>query len=1167
MSTTTVAKRRKALLTRIAERGDADARLDTAFLDAYFQHVLTEDLLRANAEDLHGAVANHLSLAGRREPWQIQVQAFTPNVDTHGWGTGATILQVVADDTPFIVDSIIAELGRQGRQIRLLAHPQLRVGRDDQGNLTSLDAQDGTRESWAHVELAAIADPAAADEIATGVRAALQDVALAVADWQPMVARAGDITAETEEGTQELLQWLPQDNFLFLGYRQYRFTVPNGDLGVLESVPGTGLGILRGPESRRELTGSALARALRKQQLTITKANALSTVRRSERLDYIGIKTFDADGNVNGEHRFLGLFTARAYNESIEAIPFLAVKTREVLDQSGFEPRGHAAKHLLSVLQTYPRDEVLQADANHLSRMVNRVVASRHHRKTMLFARNDEFERFVSCVVMVPRDLYSTDALERIGTILLDAFQGAELEHAVSMPSSQANTAIVHFVVRMGPGQQIPDADVTELEGWIRGAIRTWPEDWEGAMGAEFGEIDGHRLIAKWGPGLDEAYRATHSPRQATLDVRYLENLGTDELQANLYTPQGAQPNERRLRLYSSRPIGLTEVLPKLLSFGVDVFDERSFDVVLPDGASRYLLDYGLAADSAEHWGTASRPSGFLAGFLAVWRGQCETDGFNRLVGSGDLTWPQVVILRMIAAYLAQTTQYSRDYIQAALTSNSAIAVGLVEVFEARFTPDGQADRVSAEQQAADAVIATLADVPNLDHDRIIRAALSVIRAGLRTNFYQPVGQDAPPGVIAFKVEPERIPHLLPPRPQLEIWVYGASVEGAHFRFGRIARGGIRWSSRREDFRTEVLGLVKAQMVKNSVIVPTGAKGAFYPKNLPDPQRDPAAWREQGRQAYRAFITALLSITDNLVDGETVHPDRVVRHDGDDTYLVVAADKGTATFSDLANEIAEEHRFWLGDAFASGGSTGYDHKAMAITARGAWASVTRHFRELGVDPASQDFTAVGVGDMSGDVFGNGMLQSQHIRLVAAFDHRDIFIDPDPDPASSYAERQRLFTLPRSSWQDYSTDLISDGGGVFSRSAKVVPISARMQELLPALNGAAEATPTEVIRAILQARVDLVWNGGIGTYIKASTERNEEIGDPGNDSVRVDGNQLNCAVVGEGGNLGVSQLGRIEAAQNGVRINTDAIDNSAGVDSSDYEVNIKILLNTLVSDGK
>jgi len=937
------------------------------------------------------------------------------------------------------------------------------------------------------------------------------------------------------------------------------------------------------------LSRQARAMARDRSMLVITKANSRATVHRRAYLDYLGIKTFDSSGAVVGERRFLGLFASSAYTDSVRRIPVVERKVRAVLERSGFARDSHSGKDLVQILETYPRDELFQTSVDELYDIVIAVSQLQERRRTRLFMRADDFGRFVSCLVYLPRERYTTAVRRIMERVLLDTFQGASIDYTTRV--SESVLARLHFVVRLEAGRPLPEVDPVELEAKLADATRSWDEDLGDALRAEVGEEEASRLGRLWANGFPEAYKEDFTPRVAVADLRRLDDLearvqagDADAFGMNLYEPVGSGTGERRFKLFRREPLSLTTVLPYLAHLGVEVVDERPYHLTRSDGAMAYVYDFGLRRRGAGDGRVADAQYPefvrdlFCEAFAAAWRGDTESDGFDRLVLGGSLTWRQVSVLRAYGKYLRQTgSTFSQDYIEQCLATNVGIASLLVRLFEARFDPDdfgddepgghvaGAARRQVCEELAGQ-VREALDGVASLDQDRILRAYLGLVLATVRTNYFR---TDAAP-CLSFKLDPRVVPDLPEPRPAHEIFVYSPRVEGVHLRFGAVARGGLRWSDRREDFRTEILGLVKAQMVKNAVIVPTGAKGGFVAKQLPDPG-DRDAWLAEGIAAYRTFIGGLLDLTDNLgvADGGervTIPPPRVVRHDGDDTYLVVAADKGTAAFSDIANEVAGRYGFWLGDAFASGGSAGYDHKVMGITARGAWESVRRHFRELDHDVQEQDLVVVGIGDMSGDVFGNGMLLSRHIRLVAAFDHRHVFLDPDPDAEVSFEERRRLFELPRSSWADYDQKLLSPGGGVYSRSAKSVPISASVARRLQLPSGTSAMTPAELLKAILKAPADLLWNGGIGTYVKASTEAHSDVGDKANDAIRVDGNELRVRVVGEGGNLGLTQLGRVEASLSGVRVNTDAIDNSAGVDCSDHEVNIKILLDRIVADG-
>ncbi|CAM5412093.1 NAD-specific glutamate dehydrogenase OS=Streptomyces glaucescens OX=1907 GN=gdhB PE=4 SV=1 [Streptomyces glaucescens] len=908
----------------------------------------------------------------------------------------------------------------------------------------------------------------------------------------------------------------------------------------------------------------------------LTKANSRATVHRPSYLDYIGVKKFDADGNVIGERRFLGLFSSAAYTESVRRVPVIRRKVEAVLEGAGFSPNSHDGRDLLQILETYPRDELFQTPVDELRSIVTSVLYLQERRRLRLYLRQDEYGRYYSALVYLPRDRYTTGVRLRIIDILKEELGGISVDFTAW--NTESILSRLHFVVRVPQGTeltQLSDADKERIEARLVAAARSWADGFAEALNAEFGEERAAELTRRYADAFPEGYKADHSPRSAVADLAHLERLEADQdFALSLYEPVGAGPDERRFKIYrTGEAVSLSKVLPVLNRLGVEVMDERPYELRCADRRVAWIYDFGLRMPKAQNGATDGAYTSddarerFQDAFAATWTGLAENDGFNALVLTAGLTWRQAMVLRAYAKYLRQAgSTFSQDYMEDTLRDNVHTTRLLVSLFEARMSPERQ----RAGHEIVDALLeeldAALDQVASLDEDRILRSFLTVIKATLRTNFFQKAANGRPHDYVSMKFDPQAIPDLPAPRPAFEIWVYSPRVEGVHLRFGKVARGGLRWSDRREDFRTEILGLVKAQMVKNTVIVPVGAKGGFVAKQLPDPAVDRDAWMAEGIASYKTFISALLDITDNMVAGEVVPPADVVRHDEDDTYLVVAADKGTATFSDIANEVAEKYNFWLGDAFASGGSAGYDHKGMGITARGAWESVKRHFREMGTDTQSEDFTVVGIGDMSGDVFGNGMLLSEHIRLVAAFDHRHIFIDPNPDAAVSYAERRRLFELPRSSWADYDTDLISAGGGVFPRTAKAIPVNAHIREALGIEGKVTKLTPAELMKAILQAPVDLLWNGGIGTYVKASTESHADVGDKANDAIRVDGGDLRVKVVGEGGNLGLTQLGRIEFALHGGRINTDAIDNSAGVDTSDHEVNIKILLNGLVADG-
>jgi len=1195
---------RLAVAVATVDLGPTAAAETQQFLEHYYADLAAEDLLAQRPEDLLGAALSHRELARHRQPGTAAVRVSSPTVDSDGWSTGHSVVEIVTDDMRFLVDSVTAELHQQERPVHLMVHPQLCVRRDEDGELLDVRAAgdaataDGyRRESWIQIHIGQESDPAARAELEQRLRDVLADVRVAVEDWSAMTGQATSVAEQltaappagvpAEEAAQgaALLEWLADGEFVFIGYREYRLAPEADDDGargepgeraVLEPVPGTGLGILHEdrpgarPPRPTELTGRVAQKAREPRLLIITKANSRSTVHRPLYLDYIGVKVFAEDGSVIGERRFLGLFSSSAYTASVAHVPYIAEKVQRVMEASGYPPGSHLGRDLLEVLETYPRDELFATDVERLTEIALAAVHLNERPRTRLFLRNDEYARYVSCLVYLPRDRYNTTVRHRIQDLLLEAVGGVSVEHSARV--SQAVLAMVHFVVRLPSGAPLPDVDPAALERRLVEATRTWDEDLADAARDELGEERGDHLVAAYRAAFPAAYKERFPARVGVADLLRLEGLGPGELGLNLYQPVGGAAGERRLKVYVAEPVSLTAILPYFHHLGVEVTDQRPYELWRTDGTARRILDFGLRVDAEELWtadpGVRER---FHDALRAVWHGHAESDALGALVLRAGLDWRQVAVLRAVGAYLQQSGwPYSRTYVDETLLEHHEIAASLVALFEARFDPErfaGEAgeERAAAEQEVDDALAARLDDVTGLDPDRILRAHADVIRATVRTNHYRDTTDPTRP--LALKLMPRGLTLLPEPRPHFEIWVSGPTMAGTHLRFGQVARGGLRWSDRREDFRTEILGLAKAQTVKNAIIVPTGAKGGFVGKRLPDPAADRSAWQAAGEAAYRQFIGALLDVTDNRVDGEVVPPAQVVRHDDDDPYLVVAADKGTAAFSDVANEIAQEREFWLDDAFASGGSTGYDHKAMGITARGAWESGRRHFRELGRDTQTEEFTAVGIGDMSGDVFGNGMLLSEHIRLVAAFDHRHVFLDPDPDAAASFAERRRLFEQSRSSWADYDTSLLSEGGGVHPRTAKSVDITPQVRAALGLDEDVTALSPPELIGAILRAPVDLLWNGGIGTYVKASEESHADVGDRANDAIRVDGADLRCRVVGEGGNLGFTQLGRVEAALAGVRINTDAIDNSAGVDSSDHEVNIKIMLTGLVRDGE
>ncbi|MEC3765379.1 NAD-glutamate dehydrogenase [Cupriavidus sp. SS-3] len=1162
------------------------------FLLHYYDQADAEDLLRREVADLYGAVMAHWQTAQKFTPGSARIRVYNPNLEEHGWHSDHTVVEIVNDDMPFLVDSVTMEINRQGLALHSAIHPVFRVWRGGTGieRIAPAGAGEGgdnsRLESFIHFEIDRTGEASRLDALRNGISQVLVDVRAAVEDWPKMcditratigvMAQAPDAASAESVEARAFLEWMMDDHFSFLGQRDYQLVARDGRY-FLRGVAGSGAGILR--ESLREpdaedltpLPAAATAIIEGSSPIFLTKANSRATVHRPGYLDYVGVKLLDENGQLFGERRFVGLYTSTAYMAPIADIPLVRRKCANILARAGFLAKGHLYKSLVTILEQYPRDELFQATEDELFDITTGILRLQEHQRTRLFVRRDRFDRFVSCLVFVPRDKYNTDLRQKIQKLLTAAFHGTSCEFTPLL--SESPLARIQLTVRGEPGT-MPKVDTQELEARIVHASRRWQDDLAEALHESHGEEQGNRLLQRYGGSFPAGYREDYPARTAVRDIELMEHaVRGNGMAMNLYRPIEAAPGAFRFKVYrAGEPIALSLSLPMLEHLGVRVDEERPYLIEPDSGAPLWVHDFGLEiadGSSAAEFDIARVKALFEDAFARAWHGEIENDDLNRLVLRAELAARDVTILRAYARYLRQVgSTFSDAYIERALTGNAAIAAMLVALFVARFDTFSQVAADTARQARCDKLLAdigtALDKVPNLDEDRILRLFLGVINATVRTNYFHRGEDGQPRPYLSFKFNPALVPGLPEPRPMFEIWVYSPRVEGVHLRGGRVARGGLRWSDRREDFRTEVLGLMKAQMVKNTVIVPVGSKGGFVVKR-PPPPTDRDAFLREGIACYQTFLRGLLDLTDNLVGGELVPPPDVVRHDDNDPYLVVAADKGTATFSDFANAISGEYGFWLGDAFASGGSVGYDHKKMGITARGAWESVKRHFREMGVDIQSTEFTVAGIGDMSGDVFGNGMLLSPHIRLVAAFDHRHVFLDPDPDPARSLQERARLFGLPRSSWADYDATLISAGGGIYPRTAKTIPLSPQVQAVLGIT--ASALSPAELIHAILMAPVDLLYNGGIGTYVKSSQETHLQAGDRTNDSVRVNGSELRCKVVGEGGNLGFTQLGRIEFARKGGRINTDAIDNSAGVDCSDHEVNIKILLGLVVADGE
>ena len=1147
----------------------ARAAIAAVLLDAYLVGLSAADLDGLDATAIYGAVLSLLAFAREREPGKAKLRAFAPDPERDGWNSRHSVIEIVNDDMPFLVDSVAAELSRQGLAVHLLVHPVLGAHRDHHHRLEGFSAIGaGAAESLMHIEI----DRQDEDGHRRAIQAlerVLDDVRGAVADWAPMRAAAkaahGELAAiggEEAEETAAFLDWLHDDHFTFLGWRRFAFGPRNK-----VAVEGEGLGLLRSSDSwvfddkvsLADMPADVRAFLHRPDLLMVTKSARYSTVHRPVHLDVVGVKRCDSSGRVIGMDTFVGLFTAAAYTLSPAQIPLLRHKVERCMARAAFSPHGHDAKALANILETYPRDELFQSGDESLFATAVGILRLQARPRAALFVRKDEFERFVSCLVFLPRDRYDTPLRLAVQTLLESAYGGKIAAYTTQV--ADLPLARLHVVIRTD-ANTIPAVDERELEARIAEAARSWSDLLQRALVEAHGEIAGLGLARRYGQAFPASYRERVPVTVAVADIDRVEQVATGgDIAIVLSRPVEAADHQARLKLFHrTDAVALSDLLPMLEAMGLKVIAEVPHDIRAGDQSPVvWIHDFEVESADGGAIDLASRGHAFEEALARVWRGEAESDGFNRLVLKAGLDWRQIAVLRAYAKYLRQAGgTYSQSYIERATAANPAAAAALVGLFLARFDPAGTGDGGDARA----GIEAVLADVESADDDRILRRFLNLIDATLRTNYFQRGADGAPKPVLAFKLDSRAIDDLPAPRPLVEIWVYSPRVEAVHLRGGRVARGGIRWSDRREDFRTEVLGLMKAQMVKNAVIVPVGAKGGFVVKRPPAAGgRD--AFQAEGIACYKAMMGGLLDLTDNLAGANVVPPEAVIRHDGDDPYLVVAADKGTATFSDIANAISVERGFWLGDAFASGGSRGYDHKVMGITARGAWEAVKRHFREMGVDCQADAFTAIAIGDMSGDVFGNGMLQSPTMRLVAAFNHSHIFIDPDPDPARSFAERRRLFDQVKA-WPDYDPAALSPGGGIFLRSAKTIPVSAEMKARFGL--EADSLSPNALIRALLVQPVDLLFFGGIGTYVKARSESQAEAGDRANDALRIDGGELKARVLGEGANLAVTQLGRIDYARSGGRINTDAIDNSAGVDTSDHEVNIKILLDALVSGG-
>ena len=1165
------------ILSLIPKAKSTESQLLADFIKVFYAHTSISDLQSHSVEDLYGLAVSQWQLMAKRSD-QPLVEVFNPDAKENGWGCNHTIIQIATDDMPFLVDSVLMILNQMRLTIYLSIHAgDLVVQHGGKNTIKGFKQQHAVSKSDDYqvqaaitIEIDRITDADKLTEISTRLQKTLADVAMAVHDWQAMQDKLAETMASlieqqpyiTDADVNEArgyLKWLGDNHFTFLGYREYEVTGKGADR-ALKLVSNSGLGVLRDESNSKVIRKySDLPEAARQAALStdnvliISKTNTRSTVHRPTYTDYIGIKQFNQKGEIVGERRFIGLYTSTAYSEDPVRIPFVRNKVAAVLSKSNLNPTAHAGKDLTHILSTFPRDDLFHASVDQLYDISMGILQIQERRQVKVFIREDQYGRYISCIVYMPREDFNTDRVLKIQSILRDVFHAKEV--TTNTHFSESVLARVHYTIRLEANQKV-SYDLPKLEERIVEVARSWREMFRESLYQSYPEQEANDLYQRYRLAFPAGYREWYSAHEAIYDVRKIEKLSDQyKIKMSFYHNKQEAKSELQFKMYQKEvPVSLTDAVPLLENMGLRVLREQPYKLVAADGQIVWLNHFNLVYAKETNFSVEEVADIFRKAFYRTWSGRAENDGFNRLVLDAQLDWRQISMLRAYAKYFKQIgVTFTQAYIEQTLLKNNKLARLLVDLFDVKFNPARTSRNVDAVERKLED---ELKQVQILDEDKIIRKYWDVINATVRTNFYQRTAEGEYKDSFVFKLKPQLMTGIPLPVPYYEAFVYSPRFEGVHLRMAKVARGGLRWSDRPEDFRTEILGLMKAQQVKNAVIVPAGAKGGFVPKHLP---------LDQGREAilteavacYQSFINGLLDVTDNIVEDKTVQPADTVCYDADDSYLVVAADKGTATFSDFANSIALERGFWLGDAFASGGSTGYDHKKMGITAKGAWVSGERHFQEMGIDLNTAEIKVVGIGDMSGDVFGNGMLLSKDMKLVAAFNHLHIFIDPNPNPAVSFEERKRLFNLPRSTWADYDAKLISRGGGVFKRTDKAISLSATARKLLGIEHKTIE--PEALIRAILCAPVDMVWNGGVGTYVRASTERNADVGDRANDRVRVSANQLQAKVVCEGGNLGLTQAARVEFALLGGRINSDFVDNSAGVDCSDHEVNAKILL--------
>lgn len=1145
------------------------------FAEHFYKFAALDELAVWPKETLYGTTVSTWNFLQHFDNQTPKIRVFNPDINQDGWQSPHTVVQALNSDMPLIIDSLRVLLNHRNLMVHSLHNGVFTVQRNAQGQLESLNAakeSNDLAEALVTIEIDTISDDQERKQLQEDMLAILAEVRLAVTDFSAMRSQVLAISKRLKEAEEQKLNlgddlislneaseffgWIADQHFIFLGYDEHRLEEKNGQQ-QLTKIADSELGLLK-------LSGSTANLCFNSEDLlTFAKAPATTRVHRAAYPDQIIVKTFDTKGEVTGAQRFVGLYTPAVYNKLPRDIPVLRKKVTSLVKDVGMQPRSHNGRQLLQILDTYPRDDLFQISQEELTKTALSIFNLRERRKTRVFIRQNQLSKLYSVLVYLPKDTFNTDLQLKLKKLLTEVLDAEFVDFNIYF--SEATLCRMQFILHFDQ-DTAPAYDQAAIEQQVIEATSSWDDGLHAAISKEQGEATANQLTRLYRHSFSAAYYENFTPQHAVKDIQFLEALSEEQpLGMNLYRRMDAADQVGLKLFHKDQPLYLSDVLPVLENMGLKVLGEHPYKINR-DENNHWIHDFSLelALNKLDTVDLKAVKDNFQTAFLQTWLGKSESDAFNKLILAAQLDWRQVAMLRGYAHYMKQIgTSYSQEFIAASLVNQAAITRQLVELFELRFNPDLTTTE-TAQAKCIKQLEAALENVTSLTEDRVLRRYAELIQATQRTNFYQldEAGNNKP--AISYKLNPSAISNIPQPAPMFEIFVSSPRVEGVHLRYGQAARGGLRWSDRQEDFRTEVLGLVKAQQVKNAVIVPVGAKGGFICKQMPsNPDRE--AFMAEGVASYQIFIRSLLDVTDNLVNGKVVPPQRLVRHDEDDTYLVVAADKGTATFSDIANDIAEEYNFWLGDAFASGGSDGYDHKKMGITASGAWVSVQRHFRELGINVQEETFSVIGIGDMSGDVFGNGMLQSDKILLTAGFNHLHIFVDPNPtDSVAGFKERKRLFALPRSNWSDYKADMISAGGGIFSRDAKSISISPEMKERFAITED--ELAPTELISALLKAPVDLIWNGGIGTYVKGRDESHASVGDRANDTLRVNGDELRCRVVGEGGNLGFTQLGRTEAALTGTRINADFIDNAGGVNCSDHEVNIKILLQEVMQSG-